>query len=396
LITLKERMMKRILQDERGMALAVAIFALVVVGALVAGAFFAGTQEQRVGENSRRVEQAFGVADGGLGEVIHTWNDKRLILNALPHYPGTPYALADTASPGATGQYGGTVYKLNNELYLIDLTGRDNMSARAGGVLGGGARQRLGMIVRIRPVQIGIGGALTTQGSVRLTGNAYVDGNDHIPAGWNPADCDPLGDGVAGIRTPDSSDVSGAMGHVSGDPPVYRDPSVSDSTFSEFGDVTYADLAAMADKPLPPGNYRTEPTFLAGGQCNTGDNQNWGDGMNPTAPCGNFFPIIHISGDATLNGVQGQGILLVDGDLEVQGSYEFYGITIVRGRLKTAGGGSTDAHFWGGVMAANVDLELNSLSGNATLNYSQCAIVQALQMTGTTAQLRSRGWVQLY
>ena len=36
--------MKRIPRNERGMALAVAIFALVVVGALVAGAFFAGTQ----------------------------------------------------------------------------------------------------------------------------------------------------------------------------------------------------------------------------------------------------------------------------------------------------------------------------------------------------------------
>ena len=49
-----------VLRDERGMALAVAIFALVVVGALVAGAFFAGTQEQRVGENQRRVQTSFG------------------------------------------------------------------------------------------------------------------------------------------------------------------------------------------------------------------------------------------------------------------------------------------------------------------------------------------------
>ncbi len=388
--------MKRVLRDERGMALAVAIFALVVVGALVAGAFFAGTQEQRVGENSRRVEQSFGVADGGLGEVINGWSDNRLILNALPLYPGTPYTLVSTPSPGATGQYGGTVYKLNNELYLIDLTGRDNMSARAGGVLGGGARQRLGMIVRIRPVQVGIGAALTTQGAVKLTGNAFVDGRDHIPAGWTSANCDTIGDSTkAGIRTPDSSDVSGAFGHVAGNPPVNRDPSVSDSTFNNFGDVTYADLAAMADKQLPSGNYRTEPT-LTGGVCNTADPENWGDGMNRAAPCGNYFPIIHIRGDATLNGVQGQGILLVDGDLEVQGSYEFFGITIVQGRLKTAGGGATDAHFWGGVMAANVDLELNSLSGNATLNYSKCAIVQALQMTGSTAPLRSRGWVQLY
>src|SRR3989442_4431501 len=58
--------MKRVLQNERGMALALAIVALVVVGALVAGAFFAGTQEQRVGENSRRVLTSFGVAEAGM------------------------------------------------------------------------------------------------------------------------------------------------------------------------------------------------------------------------------------------------------------------------------------------------------------------------------------------
>ena len=37
------------LTNERGMALAVAIFALVVIGALVAGAFYASTLEQRTG-----------------------------------------------------------------------------------------------------------------------------------------------------------------------------------------------------------------------------------------------------------------------------------------------------------------------------------------------------------
>jgi len=38
----------------------------------------------------------------------------------------------------------------------------------------------------------------------------------------------------------------------------------------------------------------------------------------------------------TLSGTQGQGILLVDGDLNVQGS------SIMQGDLNTAGGGSTD------------------------------------------------------
>src|SRR5467141_4509096 len=66
--------MRRVLQDERGMALAVAIFAMVVVGALVAGAFFAGTQEQRVGENQRRVQTSFGVAEAGAQETVLRWD----------------------------------------------------------------------------------------------------------------------------------------------------------------------------------------------------------------------------------------------------------------------------------------------------------------------------------
>jgi len=70
----KESSMKHVMRNERGMALAVAIFALVIVGALVAGALFAGTQEQRVGESTRRLEQAFGVAELGVYDVVRTWD----------------------------------------------------------------------------------------------------------------------------------------------------------------------------------------------------------------------------------------------------------------------------------------------------------------------------------
>src|SRR2546422_4453714 len=55
-VNLKESSMKHVLQNERGMALAIAIVALVIVGALIAGAFFSGTQEQRVAENVRSEE----------------------------------------------------------------------------------------------------------------------------------------------------------------------------------------------------------------------------------------------------------------------------------------------------------------------------------------------------
>jgi hypothetical protein len=82
--------------------------------------------------------------------------------------------------------------------------------------------------------------------------------------------------------------------------------------------------------------------------------------------------------------------------LTVNGSFQFFGIAIMQNDLKTAGGGSTDAHFWGGVMAKNADLSTQSLSGHATLNFSSCAILTALQATSPISMMRSRGWAQLF
>ena len=291
--------MTRVLRDERGMALAVAIFALVVAGALIAGAFFAGTQEQRVGQNSLRVQQSFGVGEAAINEVVRNWQP--LVYNALKVYPADSFVFTPTVTGGGTGSYTGVVRKLNNNLFLVDVTGRDRASA-AGATYGAGARQRLGWLMRVRLLDIGIGGALTTQGSVKLAGNAYVDGHDFIPSGWTTANCDTVGDTTkAGVRAPDSAVVqTGGGPHLGGNPPFLKDSSVHPSTFTVFGDVTYDEIAALASVQLPGGTYKTQPT-VSGGVCDRSVGTNWGDGMNPAAACGSYFPIVHISGDATLN-----------------------------------------------------------------------------------------------
>jgi hypothetical protein len=388
--------MRKVFRDERGMALAVAIFALVVVGALVAGAFFAGTQEQRVGENQRRVQQSFGVAEAGAQERVMSWQpDSMNKRKSFPQDSVNIYSQATPGNaPGGTGRYYGKSYKLGPNVFLIDVTGRDQASAAGTIAGGGGARQRIGMITRIAPVDFGIHASLTTQGGVKLSGNANVDGNDQVPTGWTS--CDPPGAGQVGIRDNGSNVSTQGNGHVDGYPvPVVNDPSINNNTFNTFGGATYAQLAARANVTLPGGNYQTAPAF-AGANCDKTVLTNWGDGVNPLSSCGSYYPIIHIVGSVTLNGDQGQGILLVDGDLNVQGSYQFFGIVIVQGDLKTAGGGNTDAHFWGGVMSKNVDLSIQNLSGKATLNYSSCSILTALQATSPISLMRSRGWVQLY
>lgn len=381
--------MTGIVRNERGIALAIAIFALVVVGALVAGAFFAGNQEQRLAQNAKRVSQSFGIAETGIAEQIRVWDP--VANNQRPSYPLDSTQVARATTPSRTGSYGGWVYKLNNNLFLTDISGSDTAS-RTNRIAGGGARQRLGMLTRIRPLQIDIQASLTTQGNVDVRGNAEVNGTDQNPTSWT--NCATPGAGTSSVRTtPGSNVTTSGNGDIIG--PVNRDPLVAESTFTQYGDVNFNDLVSRAQIRLPGGTYRSEPAVI-GTQCDRTRLTNWGDGLNPNAPCGNYFPIVYINGNVTLNGVQGQGILLVNGNLEVQGSYEYFGIAIALGELRTAGGGTSIAHFYGGVLARNANLDTQNLSGQATLNFSRCAILRALQATGVAAPLRSRGWVQLF
>lgn len=398
--------MKQVLRNERGMALAIAIVALVLVGAFIAGALFSGTQEQRVAENVRRVQASFGVAEQGVYEIIRDWSASpttQQTYAGLAVYPSTnpvsQLAVNKTTDATKTGSYSGTLYKFNDELFLVDMTGQDTMSL-AGRIRGGGASQRIGLLARIKPLKINTRAAITAGGSNVVAGTASIDGNDHTPAGWSG--CGPLDTARAGVRIQDDATVS-LSGHptITGNPPVLKDPTVADSTFNTFGDVTYAQLAARATITLAGGqNFANgiAPTTV-NGQCETTNTHNWGSPTAPAGACGNYFPIVHITGDATLNGQEGQGMLLVDGSMNVQGGFQFFGVVIVKGSIKTAGGGGTPAHFWGMVMAQDTVAftdTTNNISGNANLLYSKCAVLKALDKTGVGVTMRSRGWVQLF
>ncbi len=91
--------------------------------------------------------------------------------------------------------------------------------------------------------------------------------------------------------------------------------------------------------------------------------------------------------------MQGQGIVVIEGNLRVQGGFEFYGIILVRGTLETAG---TGGHFNGAVLAANVSLDDNVALGDALVNYSSCAVARALRAGTMGAPIRSRGWMQAF
>src|SRR5256884_56656 len=316
----KESDMRHVLKNERGIALAIAIVALVVVGALIAGALFAAMQEQRVSENVRRVMAAFGVAEEGVYDIIRDWDKNSAAYAALYPFPAdspaTSSVVIDTKpSASKTGSYSGTLFKLNDQLYLVDVTAQDNMSF-AGRIRGGGASQRLGLLVRVKPLTLGPPAALTSRGANVLRGKATINRNHQIPTGWTG--CGPTDSAGAGVRTPINNTVR-FTGHptVVGSPPVLKDPTLADSAFSVYGSMTYAQLARQADITLPAQNLSTTVgPLLSGGRCDTSVPTNWGSPSDPAGPCGQYVPIIHITGTgAAISGQEGQGVLLVDGSL---------------------------------------------------------------------------------
>ena len=77
-----------------GFALAVAMVAIVVIGALIAGAFFTSTQEYRIGRNSLVDQRAYTAAEAGVTQPIQGWL-KSLNLTMTNGATNNPDTLAD-------------------------------------------------------------------------------------------------------------------------------------------------------------------------------------------------------------------------------------------------------------------------------------------------------------
>lgn len=365
--------------SERGFTLAIALFALVVIGALVSSAFFLGLQEQRVGRNTIKQEQAFGAAEEGAQLTLASWNSTTFNDLAV----GDSVTFTGSVS-GKAGWYRGSVTRLNDMMYLVRSEGFSPDSV---------ARYHVGLMARLRPIEVNVDAALTTQQQTTVRGNSVIDGNDHVPWAWGG--CPALLPPVPGIRIGDDEHVTeeGASHEIHGNPPVLEDTTVTANSMLTFGDQTFDDLIDSANKLLLPGTYTGILPSSAHGVCNTSEITNWGDPWNPGDPCGSYFPIIHVNGDMTIKGKRGQGVLLVDGDLTVQGNFEFVGLVIVTGRMATSG---TGQKYTGAVIVANEDGEQNDIAGDAQFLFSNCAVLRALVQSAPGRLLRERGWVSLF
>ena len=389
----------RIARDQRGIALPTALFALVVIGALVGGIFFTARIEIKSGENTMSGARATEAAQGGLmmgyPQVLSLAAAGALTDGAS--YTGTRTQIGTSAS-----YYQLTVTQLNRYMYLLRSTGE--YEGRSGVV---SSRRTVAQLIKRYMPELNLQAGATVVGTPNIGGSAQIDGSDHTPPGWT--NCATPGAGVPGIRTnAATANVQKASSIITDNPTEVVTSDTSVNNMAAVLDTMFYQLASQANIVLNVADGATltaDPNPNAAGTCNKTlptYQYNWGDPTrnSPAHACENFFPIVYINPAMTgsLHGaiklhVVGQGVLLINGDMEINAGSNFTGLILIRGEFGKANGNTV---INGGVVSMNADLDAagSNVTGNLTLNYSRCAVSTALNNLAVSAPAAYRGFIQ--
>jgi hypothetical protein len=371
------------------MALAIALFAIVVIGALVAGTAFAGQLEMGGGRSALATSQAAEQAETALAEAFENWNPTWNSMAA-----GT--SSAPVTATGGLNSRSFTVTRLGGVLAYVQATGQ-RLSA-GGDIL---ASREFGMLARINQPNVDVDAAVEGMGDVRVAGTSKVSGLDTNPAGWG-GNCTGALDDVPGVRASGAVTTNGG-GEILGepsptDPWVANDPTVTAQNFQDVYDA----LVPAVTRTLAGGNYGGMAPSLTGANCNRADLNNWGEpgdpAYGPLVPaCRSFMPVTLFTGNTTINTGRGQGIIIIQGDLRIQGTFIFDGIVLATGNIDFHGGGGASSRIYGGLFSANtIDVDdLISIAGAPVITYSSCAVAAVLASAGRGLPLSHRPWVQI-
>lgn len=331
-----------------GIALAMTVVAMAVLGALITGLFFASMREYRDGRDALERTRALAAAEYGLHATLAPtrWLARWNTDTGRGRLAGARYALG-----GATDSV---------EVWKVAPTGFVVISEGRAGVAEGRARRRVSLLVALRPPRLDPPAVVTSTAPPAVAGGSEIVADD-TPAS---SSCPP-----AGALLPATAQLSAG----------------------ELERRLDAVGAASAGGRLAPGAtlLAPAPSVDATGACDEDDPRNLGDPLRQlgaASPCADYAPVLR-TGTLHLSGGVGQGLLVVDGDLTIDAGAEFFGAVIVRGTLELTGG----AHLYGVAFAARV-----SLDDHALIHFSRCALARARLAAAVPVVPRGAAWVEMY
>jgi hypothetical protein len=375
-----------------GFAIPVAIFVMVVLSLLALTGLYISRSNAEGNLGIRRSYQAFNAANAGGVHVLGTWD--RWTYGVMN--PGDSHDTGWVILPEGSS-YRANVRRVDDGsdpdemIYRLRTVGRPGPGFTAQRVI-------VTMASAVRAEGLCCDAAMKTRGPLAITGTGArvkVSGFDVDPSSWT-GHCTSSPSDLPGILTPEDDDIT-THGNptIEGDPAVQENGSITEQDFSQFGELSYWELAAAADKQyVGDQHFASIQPVVVNGQCVRTAPTNWGDPLNPGAPCWRYLPVIHIAGDLFITGgAYGQGVLLIDGDIIVTGTFEFYGVAIVMGEADLRG----TTEVYGGLLVRNgISGNLSSsLLGTTTLQYSSCAAARALFQATVARPLAGRHWFEV-
>jgi hypothetical protein len=291
-----------------GFALPLLLFLLLALTALAMLALHAARQEVVIaGASVQLLETRLGAESAGrLAPRVDPEP-----LRAIP-VGGSAVVLEGALGPRVRYRVG--AHRVTRDFFFLEGVGRQEGRR--------GAELRVARVVWMPDAGAQVASFQAALESAARYGVGVVSGTEvtAIPAGWPPELCAPwraLSDSIfPAARIPESAiRAAGEEGAPLG--------------------LGILDLDAL--QPLAARRFLAGSPSDFGEACAGTTSPGWGTPSDPAGPCGDHLPLVHATGPLHLRDGEGQGILVVDGDLALSGVTRFTGILLVSGDLELEG-----------------------------------------------------------
>ena len=391
------------MQNERGVAMVIALLVLMVITVLGVLIMTTVNTGRRMTGHDLRSTDALNVAESGVGEAIALIRHGDITLStANPRAVAQVFLVSAGSVPGlgadsvgvATKQPAGSwltystatrgpdaltvQFKTNparTAIYRYDATASPNINLSTGLPIyqiistgtTGTARRRVVTEVIQKPIYANAKGALCAGQDIRFIGNAVVCGYNHSAdtpndAGKNGRDANPQchvpwetggGDLVAAWST--GAVTNGGAAYQSGSPPVWAQAQTGfySGPWDTFN-MPQADFLSWIGSPVNGAPSSLNGIYYIDNNATVGDQ----------------------STSLGIHGGDGEGMLYVDGDLTINAQFYYRGLIYVEGDLSMNG----QAWVLGGIIVKGRSQVRQN--GGATILYSSEAIARALAKFG--------------
>ena len=340
--------MKR--NDARGIALPTVLVALVLLETLVAVAFvaaLAGARSARwsVADAVARGAREAGLARGWNAAWLRKWDTASIAVEV------------EAARLPGGGVFATSLVNLGPRVTAVVAEGRSERSD---------ARAIAGELGVRRPASLDLEAAFISGAPIDVYGALVTRGQPSDSSEW------------AACATPRAASphlqLSGA------------------EAVALFDSLPHTVWRPFALAPAPVGGVVIPGPVDLGGVCVVGVWTNWGDPLDPSAPCGAHHTVVYYDGTLRIAGGRGQGTLVVAGDLTVGGGFVFHGLVAVRGRLVVEDPGFAVV---GTLLVGEVLGQRHAVSGTLAVQYSKCFVEMGLPASGRPDRLAGPGWLEL-